>query len=226
MSTFLDSVKTLRSDLSEWLIHFTKGTDEVASKTLTTILSESSLRSFTHPYAICFSEAPLIELNKLFQLYRKYPEPRYAPFGIAVRKDWFFERQGRHAIYSPENEFKFVKDEQKYRLVKHSPPDHDFSWQREWRVDSKEFKIDAENALVIVPTEDAAHGLTYDVDVDYEYEGPGETSMHAWIERSWYSLALDSLPTTSGSSDSVIANLISAQEIKPKEAEQGDAPKP
>jgi hypothetical protein len=39
---FLANVKELRSDLSDWLIHFTQGTDEQAAETLEKILAPLS----------------------------------------------------------------------------------------------------------------------------------------------------------------------------------------
>lgn len=162
---------------------------------------------------ISFSEAPLIELNKLFKLYQNYTNPRFAPFGIAVRKNWLFDLGGRPCIYSPKSEFEFIKDKQKFRLVKFSPPECDFSWQREWCINTNELKLVPENSLVIVPDEEAAFGLAYDVEVDYEYEGFGEVSTHGWIERSWYSVSLADLPKTDGSGDPVIAKLIDGQTL-------------
>lgn len=64
MNAFLPQMKEVRSDLSEWLIHFTKGSHSQGRETLDAIRLDGKLKSFRAP-AISFSEAPLVELNKL-----------------------------------------------------------------------------------------------------------------------------------------------------------------
>jgi hypothetical protein len=172
VNEFLANVKELRSDLSDWLVHFTKGTNDQAESTLTTILSEATLRSFHQPPAISFSEAPLGELNKLFRLYRAYRDPRFAPFGIAVPKTWLFERGGRPVIYGPAAEYYELPEAHRYRHVTYHPPGYDFAWMREWRIATNALAIEPASTLVLLPTDEAAFGLTCDVEVKASMRAP------------------------------------------------------
>jgi hypothetical protein len=212
---FLEKVKELRYDLTDWLVHFTRGIDEEASVTLSKILSEAALRSSRRPPVICFSEAPLVELNKLFQLYRVYPGPRFAPFGVAVRKTWLFSRGGRPVSYLDRDA---LRPAMQYLHVDYAPPNRDFTCQREWRICTHLLRLVPAETLVLVPTEKAASGLTYDFEVDCEYEGPDEVSVHAGIKRRWYSLALDEVGRQEVHVDSLIAKSVRNQELSETEA--------
>ncbi len=77
--------------MSDWLIHFTKGNNDEANRRLINILSEG-IKGRGRP--ICFTESPIIEFSKLFKLFSAYPNPRFAPFGIAIKKDKLFDLGG------------------------------------------------------------------------------------------------------------------------------------
>jgi hypothetical protein len=213
MNSFVKKVKTLRSDLSDWLVHFTKGTAEEGFETLSKILSDCELRSFQQPPAICFSEAPLGELNKLFELYSNYSSPRFAPFGIAVHKAWLFDQGGRPVIYGSKSEFNALPTNLRYRHVTYDPRNYDFSWMREWRIAGDHLKLEPSETLLIVPTEDEAQELAYKVEVDYEPEGPEEVSVECHILRDWYSLTLQEVEEHEGHADDLIAKLLKKQEL-------------
>ena len=216
---FLANVKELRSDLSDWLVHFTTGTNDQAEATLTTILSEAKLRSSHDLPSICFSEAPLGELNKLFQLYREYPEPRFAPFGIAVPKTWLFERGGRPVIYGLAAERDRLPEAYRFRHVTYNPPNYDFTWQREWRIATDQLLLEPASTLVILPTDEAAYGLTHDIGVDYEYEGPGEFSETCLPHSSLaFAFTRSRLPAWESHPDLLIAKSIKEQELNEPEA--------
>ncbi len=215
MNHFVKTVKELRSDISDWLVHFTRGKDAEAADTLAKILDEATLRSFHKPPAICFSEAPLGELNKLFLLYAKYNDPRFAPFGVAVRKDWLFARGGRPVIYGPPQEKDALPEELRYRHVSYIPPEYDFTWMREWRIPVDHLHLERENTLAIFPTETAAFGVAYDVEVDFEYEGHGEeASMYGYALRGWYSLSLEEAVKYEMHCDQLIAKTFTEQQLE------------
>ncbi len=216
MNHFVRKNLELRSDLSEWLVHFTKGTDVNASATLTQILREKALLSKSTPPAVCFTEAPLREFSKLFELFRKYPEPRLAPFGIAVKKDWLFEQGGRPAIYGPAAERELLPDQLKFRHVTYTPS-CDFTWMREWRIGVDRLALEPEHTLVVVPTEDAAWGLTHESGAEQEYDGPGEYITEYWSWRDWHSLALDHAAKQAASSDVVMAKSLADQKLERRE---------
>src|SRR5215472_3902451 len=98
-----------RQDISEFLVHFTKGTDhEEAFTNLRKIIESRKLIAGSgyikgNYRCVCFSEAPLANLAD--GLVNENYYSRYSPFGIVVSKAWLFNRGGRPVIYQPESEF-------------------------------------------------------------------------------------------------------------------------
>ncbi|RBP46506.1 hypothetical protein DES53_102897 [Roseimicrobium gellanilyticum] len=214
MSKFLSDLKKLRADLSEWLVHFTSGDNIEGARILSKILSEGKLRSSYYPPAVCFSEAPLAELNKLFTLYRAYSKPRFAPFGVAVRKTWLFNQGGRPVIYGKKDEREELPASVRFRHVAYDPANHDFTWLREWRVAGATLPLDPSETIIICPTDADAAGLAWDVEVDYEYEGPNEISTSACVVRDWYSVTLDEVSRLKTHSDEILVKALSMQKLR------------
>lgn len=214
VKTFMERVKPLRSDLSDWVVHFTKGTHQHAEETIGTILAEGALRSFVIPPVICFTEAPLREFNKLFQIFAAYPEPMFAPYGIAVPKTWLFEHGGRPAIYGPPGDLEDLPAGLKYRHVEYNPANYDFAWMREWRIASEVLPLERENTLVILPTDDEAFGLTCDVEVEGEPCGGGEIETIYSIVHDWYSVSLADIAAQQTHQDEITAKSIEMQELR------------
>ena len=145
------------------LFHFTReiinsplGGDSAmtAYNRLNKILSDGHLKGGTGyikggHQCVCFSEAPVGELAALFSAVNSVsPEAvRYRPYGISVRKDWLFSQGGRPVIYRPDNEYENLPVTHNWRHAAYSPPNIDFSWEREWRVHTPQLAISPENVL-------------------------------------------------------------------------------
>lgn len=216
MNNFLKEVKRIRTDLSDWLIHFTKGDDKEATKRIKNILTENRLKGARNPPVICFSEAPIQEFSKLFSLFKRYPDPRFAPYGIAVKKSWLFSKGGRPVIYQPESEKKLLPRELQYRHVAFDPISKDFTWQREWRIQTESLQLERENILFIFPDNEgvnqAAEGILFNWEVDFEYEGDGEVSVNPYKDHisTGYYITLDDINSMDkdATNDEIIAKLL------------------
>src|SRR5437773_2620660 len=101
------AVVVIRADLSDRLVHLTRGpTEDAASKILATILEDGRLRGglgcIKGGYrCVCFSEAPIAALGTLLAN-RSAHNVRYRPYGIMVTKQWLFDQGGRPVIYQPD----------------------------------------------------------------------------------------------------------------------------
>jgi len=149
-------IDLIRSDMSDWLVHCTTSFDKLKA-----ILSQQALLgnhetikgSFN---CVCFSEAPLVKIKALTLFAQSYAESighklRYAPFGVAVKKQWLFEQGGRPVIYQPESDYGLLHPSQQYRHVKYDPAaGFDFTWEREWRVQCDYLQLDPRNCTVFV----------------------------------------------------------------------------
>ncbi len=147
------------------LIHFTKGkvdnsNYEEAYQTFKKIISTLKIKGskkfiFGKEIAICFTEAPAICLTRDGKLDTKYFS-RYTPFGFQFSKKNIFNLGGRPVIYST---FEECKSEEKniktnWRYVSYDPnkgQKNDFTWEREWRVNSNEISFTPENVKLVFP---------------------------------------------------------------------------
>ena len=155
-------INSIRSDLSDWLIHCTQPTDVLSAfDVLRKILQEASLIG-SNQYikaqckCVCFSESPLTKIKSLITYCDTHQcSLRYAPYGIAVKKEWLFEQGGRPVIYQTDNEFSITSDEHKYRHMRYDPAKNfDFSWEREWRVNCDQLLLQPEITTVFVKSRD------------------------------------------------------------------------
>ena len=190
MKDFLSHVRRLRTDISDWVVHYTQGQPADARKSLSKIL-DGGLKDFGT--GICFTESPIREFSSIFQVFQRYPNPRFSPFGVAVRKDWLFQKGGRPVIYLPESERQYLQEPIAHLFEAYEPNKRDFTWQREWRLKVPLLSLSKEDTLVIVPSDDEAHGLLYDWDVDVEYEGPGEFSYWPYKDVRWHYVTLNDI---------------------------------
>ncbi|MBW2035447.1 MAG: hypothetical protein JRI94_18060 [Deltaproteobacteria bacterium] len=148
----------IRDDISNKLIHMTKGeTKDAAAKSFLSILQEGRLRGGTSMIkgghqCVCFTEAPVSKLATILS------DPsilgvRYAPFGIMVDKAWLFRQGGRPVIYQSDEEYEVLPDPIRYRHVRYEPENGvDFTWEREWRINTAELILEPSETTVVVPT--------------------------------------------------------------------------
>ena len=218
MNRFLNNVKRLRTDLSDWLIHFTKGNNDEASRRLIKILSEG-IKGYGEP--ICFTESPIIEFSKLFKLFSAYPNPRFAPFGIAIKKDKLFDLGGRPAIYLKSEEKKYLKEEIRFLHVAYDPKQWDFTWQREWRIKSDCLSLGREDCVVIVPDDIYAEDFL-DFGINVYREESGEISTEPYFRFDWYYITLneiEGLPKGKKSDELIVRLLSSLKDFEKKDWE-------
>jgi hypothetical protein len=150
----------IRGDLSECLIHLTRGvTHDAAAEVFLQIIKSRQLlgssRDIRGGYkCICFTEAPISILAQSLSL---PPEEgmRYAPFGVMVKKQWLFAQGGRPVIYQPEEEFELLSEPQRFRHVRFDPnKGPDYTWEREWRVRADFLPLNPAEVTFVVPTRD------------------------------------------------------------------------
>lgn len=207
MSDFLSTIKPLRPDISDWVVHFTQGTAEPAKKALKGILDDG-LKNFGK--GICFSESPITQFSNLFKIFEKYENPRFAPYGVAVKKEWLFQKGGRPVINLPEQERQYLNDEISWLFEEYVPQKRDFTWQREWRVKEATLPLSNSDTIVIVPNLEEAAGLAFDWEAEYEYEGPDEYSTWLCMDLQWPFITLDKIKSLEGqgTNDEIILKLL------------------
>ena len=146
----------IRDDMSSKLVHLTRGEpDQVAANAFLSIVSQRKVLGGTTfikggYFCVCFSEAPL---SKLAQILANTDGTgmRYKPFGVMVDKAWLFGRGGRPVIYQPDSEFQLLPESHRYRHVRYEPAVVDYTWEREWRVQTQELEFTHAEATLVVP---------------------------------------------------------------------------
>ncbi len=149
-----------RADLSKDLIHWIRaeGNDD-AFEVLRSIVREQRLMGgdghIRGGYrCVCFTEAPDSTFHQVIG--------RYRPFGIEVSKQWAYSEGGRPVIYQPEEEYEQLPESHRWRHVRYeldAEPPIDFSWEREWRIQTDELGLPPGEARIILPHEDWAEAL-------------------------------------------------------------------
>ena len=147
----------MRPDMSDKLIHWTRGADSDACGNLLSIMQDrrvrgnnASIRSGEN--CVCMSEAPLAILPNGFVSPDTYS--KYSPFGVMFDKTTVYDNGGRHVIYQSEHEFGALPHGLQWRHMRYEPtanPPIDFTWEREWRVRCDGFEVVPWTAVLVVP---------------------------------------------------------------------------
>lgn len=154
-----------RPDISDKLIHFTKGnSEEDAFNNLKSIIYSGELKGNEGQYirgkhsCVCFTEAPLDACKDGFVNHNNFS--RYSLFGLIFDKKWIYNTyNGRPVIYQSEEEYKILPEDMQWRHVRFEPNGDqwiDFTWEREWRINCKNFdgkvNFNSSVAKIVVPT--------------------------------------------------------------------------
>jgi hypothetical protein len=216
MGDFLKKAKSLRADISDWVVHYTRNTNQNAKLNLESILSSGIIDKGK---GICFTESPIIEFSKLFRLFEEYRTPMLCPYGVAVRKEWLFQKGGRPVIYLAKGEEDYLSEPIKHLYEQYDPEKPDFTWLREWRLKQPVLQLSPEDTLVILPSEDDAEGLAYHIEKDGEYEGPGEYTNYAYLVMRWHYITLDQVRKIpqGAQGDEIITGVLGEQELYKEE---------
>lgn len=175
-----------RIDISNYLVHFTKGTN--ALDNFKSIVKQSQLNGGTgfikgNHRCVCFSESPLHALQDILDRSsdRSF---RFAPFGVVVEKSWLFRQDGRPVIYQTKDEGEDLPEELHWRHVTFdltASPKVDFTWEREWRIQTDLLRISPDNAILVVKGIDElremcqSHTTAHEVPLDL-FEGLEDTT--------------------------------------------------
>lgn len=165
MNRTLFKIGQSREDLSEYLYHFTNGSH--ALETLEKITASNSLLDVRSKGVICFTEAPLTLLVKMFDIFSLYPDPIYAPYGVAIKKSEIFKMGGRPVIYGDTHEKLLLDEAIRWRFEEYHPETKDFSWLREWRVKTKKIELNKENCFIVTKLKD-------ELSLEFDHDEVGE----------------------------------------------------
>ncbi|QDO84495.1 hypothetical protein FM037_16395 [Shewanella psychropiezotolerans] len=164
----------MREDMSDFLIHFTKGEDiEAAYQNLRSIIDQSvvygsnaKIRDGSN--CVCFSEAPISSLKS--GLLNPFFYSPYSPFGIITTKEHIYGQGGRPVIYQSEAEFHHLSFGNSWRHMCYEPPAVDFTWEREWRVKTDGYHFHPGNTQIIVPDDSWAQRLIEEHDAEQQWQ--------------------------------------------------------
>lgn len=150
-----------RRDISDKLIHFTKGKNyEEAFQQLCNILKQRRILGTNSMIkgaykCVCFTEAPLISLRD--GLVNPDAYSRYSPFGIIFSKSQIFKLGGCPVIYQPIAEFEGLPEDYRWKHVTYEPNRDkpiDFTWEREWRIQCPALHFNPSSAVIVVLDKD------------------------------------------------------------------------
>lgn len=174
-------MRNKRADLSKRVTHLLRpGSDADAFETLYKIACDEHLDGTSRAVigqtnVVCFSEAPENEFTK--------ERRHFSPFGVSVDKSWFFAAGGRPVIYQSKEEHKYIQEALHWKLVSFDPckpPEEgwvDWSWQREWRIQSDRLYLPPEQTIFLVPSDEIKEQLL----ARYQAEEEGRALMEELV---------------------------------------------
>lgn len=185
-----------REDISEYVFHFTKSRHAI--DILNRIITDGEIKDINQKGYICFSEAPLTMLPKMFEIFKKYADPMYAPYGIGVKKEFLYKLGGCPVFYGNNSDYLKLKSVGlDWKFVPYIPGIHDFSWLREWRVKSPCIKLDSDYMFVIT-NQDIERALVLSQTGDIDFDGcVDDGEFHAYaladFELTYRQISIESL---------------------------------
>ena len=177
----MTQIDNRRLDLSNYLIHFTKGENEEdengAYQNLKSIIVNQRLFSNNGDIrggynCVCFTEAPIECLKMANGIVCYNGEKRYSNYGIMIPKIDIYNLGGRPAIYTDKEDFDILPEKMKHRFVIFEPLKEirgtdnkcDFTWEREWRMLGDLDLKTLTNYEIIVPTKSIGEKLKSDAE--------------------------------------------------------------
>lgn len=218
MNNTLVNILKSREDLSEYLFHFTNGSN--AKDILASITQDKSLKDMKMKGVICLTEAPLLSLVNMFKIFESYPEPLYAPYGIAIKKDYIYSLGGRNVIYGLPEEKIFLDESIRWRFEKYIPNQSDFTWLREWRVPIEKIELSIDNCFVITKTKNELYSFMFNeeklIDVDFDgciADGQFWGTAYGTVERSFKGVSIEDLTELNEMSKLEFERIIAEQAV-------------
>ena len=198
MNKTLAEIISSREDLSNYLFHFTNGRN--AKDTLMSIINDNAIKDINHTGRICFTETPVTLLAPMFNLFNRYTDPMYAPYGVGIRKDVVYNKGGRPVIYGDETDEKILPQALKWRYELYDIEKHDFTWLREWRLPMDNIELSFDDCFFIVDTNNdilESRHIFYDVDdvdIDAQPEDGGTlTELYVYCTRKYRVISMEDI---------------------------------
>jgi len=146
----------IRFDISNSLIHLTRVNEDLkltSENVFDKIVREGKLLGSTQNIrgnykCICFSETPINAIGQIIA--QKDEKFHYGAFGFLFRKKFLFELGARPVYYQPDSDFDLLPEELKYRHVRFDVDKADWTWEREWRIQTNEIVLNPNNVTLIV----------------------------------------------------------------------------
>ena len=104
---------------------------------------------------VCFTEAPIVFFSRHFGR-RLKDGTSFQPFGIQLPKKWIMEQGGRKVIYQPDADYGKLPVEKRHLHVRHEVLEDrviDFTWEREWRIQTTALELDPTQVKVVIHPE-------------------------------------------------------------------------
>lgn len=198
MNNTLSEIIESREDISDYIFHFTKGKN--AKATLMSIINDNAIKDIYHTGRICFSDTPVTLLAPMFNIFRRYKSPLYAPYGIGFRKSIIYEMGGRPVIYGDGADQRLIPQSMQWRFESYYPQKRDFTWLREWRLPKPNIELSFENCFIIVDTNydvlESEHIFfeMEDIDVDAQPEDGGiRTEYNVYCSRKYRVVSMEEI---------------------------------
>ena len=152
-----------KRDMSEYLVHLTRSSESSSGFENLFDIVKSGIINGSCGYikgshkCVCFTESTLSDIVSYIKTHNELverlpvPRPRYELYGIAINKKSLFSLGARPVIYQPDDEYHLLPADLQYRHVRFDPQNGiDFSWEREWRLQTEYLDLNNLEAVPII----------------------------------------------------------------------------
>jgi hypothetical protein len=205
-----------REDLSDYLFHFTKGEQGLA--TLNKIIESNAVIDIGNKGVICFTEAPITLLSPMFDIFNRYPQPMYAQYGIAIHKEHLYNLGARPVIYGTKDEVDLLDAKLRWRFEEYIPNKKDFTWLREWRIPKNKVDLDKDKCFVITKTGLELDDITAEfLDIHFDgcvSDGQFSGDVIGLIQKKFKGISFEDLAILPTLSKTEITKLLAKQDLE------------
>ena len=112
----------------------------------------------------------------MFEIFERYENPMYAPYGIGIKKEYLYKKGARPVLYLEPGKKKELSDDLQWLYVPYEYGKKDFSWLREWRIPLSSIDLNFDNCFVIIKSHKDI------LEIDNLINNIGDVDVHAQPE--------------------------------------------
>lgn len=93
-------------------------------------------------------------LPNMFNIFESYRSPMYTPYGIGIKKEHLHRLGAIHVFYGTNEDLSLLPNTLKWRFGEYMPNKKDYTWLREWRINTSSVKLSDTLHIIVYKTDE------------------------------------------------------------------------